>query len=58
MRIAVATDPMLLVPLQFYGGTERIIDMIVRRLVNRGHETTLFTYSDSNVHRQLVSCMV
>jgi glycosyltransferase involved in cell wall biosynthesis len=49
MKIAITADPMLPVPPRLYGGIERIIDMLVRGLVQRGHEVTLFAHRDSDV---------
>jgi len=49
MKIAVTADPMLPVPPRLYGGIERIIDMLVRGLVDRRHEVTLFAHEDSEV---------
>jgi glycosyltransferase involved in cell wall biosynthesis len=42
MRIALTADPELPVPPLHYGGIERIVDMLARNLVKRGHEVTLF----------------
>src|ERR1051325_6324841 len=49
MKIAITADPMLPVPPSQYGGIERIVDMLVRGLVARGHEVVLFAHEDSNV---------
>lgn len=43
MRIALTADPELPVPPRHYGGIERIIDMLARELVRRGHDVTLFS---------------
>lgn len=48
MHVAVMVDPMLPVPPRL-GGIERIIDLLVWCLVERGHEVTLFTHADSEV---------
>lgn len=42
MKIALTVDPELPVPPIHYGGIERIVDMLARNLVKRGHEVTLF----------------
>lgn len=42
MKIALTADPELPVPPRYYGGIERIIDMLAKGLVARGHEVTLF----------------
>ncbi len=49
MNIAVAADPRIPVPPKLYGGIERIVDMLVRGLADRGHDVTLFAHEDSNV---------
>lgn len=54
MKIAITADPEIPVPPQLYGGIERIIDMLVRGLVERGHEVTLFAHPDSVVPARLV----
>jgi hypothetical protein len=46
MKIAITADPELPVPPLHYGGIERIIDMLVRSLVDRGHDVTLFAHRD------------
>lgn len=43
MRIALTVDPELPVPPLHYGGIERIVDMLARELVGRGHEVVLFS---------------
>lgn len=55
MKIAVLADPMIEVPPVLYGGIERIIDMLVRGLVEQGHEVTLFAHPDSQTSARLVS---
>ena len=47
MRIALTADPELPVPPKHYGGIERIIDLLARELVRRGHEVTLFAHPAS-----------
>ncbi|WP_454818335.1 glycosyltransferase [Labrys neptuniae] len=47
MRIALTCDPELPVPPQFYGGIERVVDVLARRLVARGHDLTLFAHPAS-----------
>lgn len=49
MRIAVTVDPEIPVPPIRYGGIERIVDMLVRGLVARGHSVTLFAHQESDV---------
>jgi len=54
MKIAITADPELPVPPRLYGGIERVIDMLVRGLVARGHDVTLFAHPDSDVPCKLV----
>lgn len=48
MRIALTADPELPVPPTYYGGIERVVDMLARSLAARGHEVTLFANADSS----------
>ncbi len=48
MHVAVIADLMLPVPPRL-GGIERIIDLLVRGLLDRGHEVTLFAHVDFKV---------
>jgi glycosyltransferase involved in cell wall biosynthesis len=54
MRIAITADPYLPVPPRLYGGIERVIDFLVRGLLDRGHEVTLFAHPDSRTGGILV----
>ena len=54
MQIALTADPELPVPPTHYGGIERIVDMLVRGLVARGHDVTLFAHPDSASAGRLV----
>src|ERR1019366_2546936 len=54
LRIAITVDPEIPVPPVLYGGIERIVDMLVRGLVHRGHEVTLFANSESQVACRLL----
>lgn len=47
MRVALTADPELPVPPRHYGGIERVVDMLARGLVARGHEVTLFAHAES-----------
>lgn len=47
MRIALTADPELPVPPRYYGGVERIVDLLVRGLVRQGHDVTLFAHPAS-----------
>jgi glycosyltransferase involved in cell wall biosynthesis len=55
MRIALTADPELPVPPVFYGGIERIIDMLARGLVGCGHEVTVFAHPESATAGNLIS---
>ena len=54
MYVVLTADPMIPVPPVHYGGIERIIDMLARGLVDRGHEVTLFAHRDSNTAGDLI----
>ena len=54
LRIAITVDPEIAVPPVLYGGIERIVDMLVRGLVRRGHEVTLFANPESQVQCHLL----
>jgi glycosyltransferase involved in cell wall biosynthesis len=54
MRILLTADPELPVPPRLYGGIERIIDMLARSLVERGHDVTLVAHRDSTAPGTLV----
>jgi glycosyltransferase involved in cell wall biosynthesis len=54
VRIAQVASPFEAVPPQAYGGSERVIDALVRELTARGHEITTFASGDSNVPGRLV----
>ena len=49
LRILVTVDPEIPVPPTHYGGIERIVDLLVRGLVSRGHEVTLLANAASRV---------
>lgn len=53
LRIALTVDPEIPVPPRFYGGIERIVDMLVRGLLQRGHEVVLFANPASTVACEL-----
>jgi len=54
MKIAITADPMIPVPPLLYGGIERIIDMLIKGLVDRGHEVVLYAHRDSKVPCELI----
>lgn len=47
LSIALTVDPYLPVPPERYGGIERVVDFLVRGLVERGHRVTLFAHPAS-----------
>ncbi len=54
LRIAQVAPPLQRVPPEGYGGTERVVGELVRELVRRGHEVTLFASGDSEVPARVV----
>jgi glycosyltransferase involved in cell wall biosynthesis len=54
LRLAITVDPEIPVPPTLYGGIERIVDMLVRGLLDRGHDVTLFAHPDSQVPCRLL----
>ena len=54
LRIAQVAPPLEAVPPPGYGGTERIIDELVRELDRRGHDVTVFASGDSTTTGRLV----
>ena len=53
MRVAVTVDPYVPVPPRLYGGIERVADIVVRGLSERGHAVTLFAHPDSRTAGRL-----
>jgi glycosyltransferase involved in cell wall biosynthesis len=54
MRVAITADPYYPVPPRLYGGIERVVDMLVRGLVKRGHDVTLFAHPESSTPGTLI----
>jgi glycosyltransferase involved in cell wall biosynthesis len=54
MRIAQVAPPFESVPPANYGGTERVVALIVEELVRRGHDVTLFASGDSSTSARLI----
>jgi glycosyltransferase involved in cell wall biosynthesis len=54
MRILMTADPYLPVPPRFEGGIERMVDLLVRGLVGRGHDVTIFANPESRTPGMLV----
>ena len=55
MRIAIVAPLIEPVPPPLYGGTERVVAVLVDELVRRGHDVTLFASGDSQTRAQLVA---
>ena len=53
MNIAITVDPEIPIPPVYYGGVERVVDMLLRGLIEKGHDVTLFANSTSSVPCQL-----
>src|SRR5436305_11195674 len=49
LRIAITVDPEIPVPPRLYGGIERIVDMLVAGLMQRGHDVSLFANPKSTI---------
>lgn len=54
MRIAQVAPLAESVPPKLYGGTERVVSWLTDRLVEDGHDVTLFATGDSNTSAKLV----
>jgi glycosyltransferase involved in cell wall biosynthesis len=55
LHVALTVDPNLPVPPRLYGGIERIVDFLIRGLVERGHSVTLFAHPGSTAPATLVA---
>jgi len=53
LRIAMTVDPEIPVPPLHYGGIERIVNMLVHGLQQRGHEVHLFANPQSTIETHL-----
>jgi glycosyltransferase involved in cell wall biosynthesis len=53
VHVAITVDPYLPVPPRLYGGIERVVDVLVRELISRGHRVTLFAHPDSRTGAEL-----
>ena len=47
MQVLLLVDPEIPVPPRLYGGIERIVDLLARELMSRGHAVTLLAHPDS-----------
>jgi glycosyltransferase involved in cell wall biosynthesis len=53
-RVAILSSPIISVPPTLYGGTERVIDELIKRLVEIGLDVTLIAPGDSDVSCKLI----
>ena len=54
MNIALIADPYIAIPPYNYGGIERVIDMLIKGYLKRGHRITLWAHPDSKVDCELM----
>ena len=54
MKVLITADPYIPVPPVHYGGIERVIDVLVRELVSRGHDVTLVAHPESRTSARLM----
>lgn len=54
LHVALTVDPYFPVPPRGYGGFERVVDVLVRGLVARGHRVTMIGHADSQVPARLI----
>ena len=54
MKIAITADPVLPIPPKYYGGIERIIDILLNGLIDKGYDITLFAHPESEVSCKLI----
>jgi glycosyltransferase involved in cell wall biosynthesis len=54
MKVLITADPYIPVPPVHYGGIERVIDVLVRELVSRGHDVTLVAHPESRTPARLM----
>ena len=54
LKVLVTADPYIPVPPRLYGGIERMVDLLVRGLLARGHDVTLIAHPESRTDGRLV----
>ncbi len=54
MRIGILAPLAEPIPPSLYGGTERVVSLLVETLVDQGHDVTLFASGDSQTRARLV----
>ena len=52
MKVLVIADPIVPVPPVMYGGSERIVDLMCRGLIRRGHEVGLMAGPGSHLETE------
>ncbi|HET8575139.1 MAG TPA: glycosyltransferase family 4 protein [Candidatus Paceibacterota bacterium] len=57
MRIAMVAPLVESVPPKYYGGTERVMDWLIKALLQMGHRITLFASGDSVTGAELHACV-
>ena len=55
MKVLLLVDPEIPVPPTLYGGIERVVDLLARQLVARGHQVTVFAHPASKPGCELVA---
>jgi glycosyltransferase involved in cell wall biosynthesis len=55
MKVLLLVDPEIPVPPRLYGGIERVVDLLARQLVARGHDVTVFAHPESAPGARLVA---
>jgi glycosyltransferase involved in cell wall biosynthesis len=54
LRVVITADPYIPVPPVVYGGIERVVELVVNGLVQRGHDVTLIAHPDSHTAARLI----
>jgi glycosyltransferase involved in cell wall biosynthesis len=57
VRVAIIGSPWIAVPPVGYGGTEAVLDGLVRGLADAGHEVAFVGHPDSSVPVHVISCL-
>jgi glycosyltransferase involved in cell wall biosynthesis len=52
--VLITVDPYLPVPPRYYGGIERVVDLLVQGLRRRGHRVVLVAHPDSTTDAELI----
>lgn len=54
MRVAIVASPLVAIPPEKYGGSERVIQYLIKGLLEKGHKPILLGTADSQVDCELV----